>query len=129
MLWQLHAIVGSEAAVASRRGGRHDVGNPQTSISVSSLLSTVTQPEMEDDTNVREILERGPSGQPAGPRAHTMAWGGGLNFIWFIDRKYGLCAVAAPQLSMPPDMGAIIRLKTVFRKDIYGLYNDWKEKR
>ncbi|KAF2462691.1 putative transesterase [Lindgomyces ingoldianus] len=58
--------------------------------------------------------------------AHTLAWGGGINLTWFIDRKNGICALGAPQLKMPPDVAAITRLKNDFRKGIYEVYGEWK---
>ncbi|ORY09852.1 beta-lactamase/transpeptidase-like protein [Clohesyomyces aquaticus] len=58
--------------------------------------------------------------------SNTLAWGGGLNLIWFIDRGNGLCALGAPQLGLPINYEAAARLKHIFRRGIYDMYNEWK---
>ncbi|KAF4948847.1 hypothetical protein FGADI_9337 [Fusarium gaditjirri] len=59
--------------------------------------------------------------------AHTMSWGGGLTFAWFIDRKNDICGVGAVLAKLPLDGEVATDLKDVFRKDIYKKYAAWKE--
>ncbi|KAK0644152.1 beta-lactamase/transpeptidase-like protein [Cercophora newfieldiana] len=58
----------------------------------------------------------------------TLTWGGGLTFSWFVDRKNGLCGLAAVQASLPVDVKVVSDLKQTFRYDIYRKYGAWKER-
>lgn len=58
---------------------------------------------------------------------HTLTWGGGSTFAWFVDRKNDLCGVGALQASIPTDGAAMAPLKQTFRKDIYAKYQAWKK--
>ncbi|KAJ7246599.1 beta-lactamase [Mycena haematopus] len=58
--------------------------------------------------------------------AHTLTWGGGQTFAWFVDRSNGLCGVAAVQATIPIDNDALSALKDVFRHDIYRKRVAWK---
>jgi CubicO group peptidase (beta-lactamase class C family) len=49
----------------------------------------------------------------------TLAWGGGMSFAWFVDRKNDLCGIAAPQPTMPVDVATLENLKNTFRHDIF----------
>lgn len=58
---------------------------------------------------------------------HTLSWGGGLTFAWFIDRTNDLCGLCAIQATLPDVQGeAVAELKQVFRHDIYRKYGKWK---
>ena len=59
--------------------------------------------------------------------AGTLTWGGGISFVWFIDRKNGLCGVGAVQPALPVDMAVVDDLKQTFRHDIYRKFAAWKE--
>lgn len=59
----------------------------------------------------------------------TLSWGGGMSFAWFIDRKNGLCGLAALQSSLPVDGGALAGLKQIFRRDIYRKRAAWREEK
>jgi hypothetical protein len=52
-----------------------------------------------------------------------------MSFAWFVDRKSGLCALGAVQLTLPVDGGAAASLKQTFRRDIYRKYVAWKGER
>ncbi|KAJ5301995.1 hypothetical protein PENANT_c057G01408 [Penicillium antarcticum] len=56
----------------------------------------------------------------------TLSWGGGLTLTWFVDRKNGLCGVGAIQSALPVDVGLVLELKQVFRKDVYRKFAEWK---
>lgn len=56
----------------------------------------------------------------------TMAWGGGLTFVWFIDRKNDLCGVGAVLSAIPVNGDIIAALKRTFREDIYKKRAVWK---
>ncbi|KAH6664619.1 beta-lactamase [Halenospora varia] len=58
---------------------------------------------------------------------HTLTWGGGLTFAWFIDRKNDLCGVGAIQASLPIDGSTVETLKQTFRYDIYRKRAEWKK--
>lgn len=49
----------------------------------------------------------------------TLSWGGGLTFVWFVDRKNDICGVVAIQAALPVDGEVIESLKQTFRHDIY----------
>jgi hypothetical protein len=59
----------------------------------------------------------------------TLTWGGGLTFVWFVDRKNDLCGLAAIQASLPVDVAAVGDLKQAFRYDIYRKQAAWKQER
>ncbi|KAI0850367.1 putative transesterase [Daldinia vernicosa] len=58
---------------------------------------------------------------------HTLTWGGGLTFAWFIDRKNNLCGVGAIQGTVTVDADAVESLKQTFRHDIYRKRAAWKK--
>ncbi|KAF8138023.1 beta-lactamase [Mycena galopus ATCC 62051] len=58
---------------------------------------------------------------------HTLTWGGGLTFAWFIDRKNDLCGVGAVQASLPTDGTAVDAIKQIFRHDIYRKRAAWRK--
>lgn len=54
---------------------------------------------------------------------HTLTWGGGVTFAWFVDRTNGLCGVCALQATLPVvNFQAVGELKQIFREDIYRKY-------
>ncbi|KAF8138021.1 hypothetical protein K438DRAFT_1996467 [Mycena galopus ATCC 62051] len=55
---------------------------------------------------------------------HTLTWGGGLTFAWFIDRKNNRCGVGAVQASLPTN--GVDVLKQIFRHDIYRKRAAWR---
>lgn len=58
---------------------------------------------------------------------HTLSWGGGVTFAWFVDRTNGLCGVCAVQATLPVvDMQSAVELKQVFRTDIHRKFERWK---
>lgn len=57
----------------------------------------------------------------------TTTWGGGMTLTWFIDRKNGLCGVAALQATIPVDIDAMEELKQAFRRGIYRKRAAWEE--
>ncbi|KAJ5661350.1 beta-lactamase [Penicillium longicatenatum] len=57
---------------------------------------------------------------------HTLTWGGGLTFTWFIDRQNNICGLCAIQAALPVDVEVISSLKQTFRRDIYRKYAAWK---
>jgi CubicO group peptidase (beta-lactamase class C family) len=59
---------------------------------------------------------------------HTLTWGGGLTFTWFIDRKSNLCGLGAVQAALPMDGDTVNALKQTFRRDIYRKHAVWKQK-
>ncbi|KAH7320604.1 beta-lactamase [Stachybotrys elegans] len=50
---------------------------------------------------------------------HTLTWGGGVTFTWFIDRSNDLCGFTALQATLPVQSNEITALKDVFRREIY----------
>jgi CubicO group peptidase (beta-lactamase class C family) len=58
---------------------------------------------------------------------HTLSWGGGMTFSWFIDRKNNLCGVGAIQSKPTLDNELVENLKQTFRHDIYRKRAAWKE--
>ncbi|KAF3055795.1 Acyltransferase LovD [Daldinia childiae] len=58
---------------------------------------------------------------------HTLTWGGGMTFAWFIDRKNNLCGVGAIQATVTLDADAMESLKQTFRHDIYRKRAAWKK--
>ncbi|KAJ5552114.1 beta-lactamase [Penicillium frequentans] len=58
---------------------------------------------------------------------HTLTWGGGLTFAWFIDRQNNLCGLCAVQAALPVDVELVGSLKQSFRRDIYRKYATWKK--
>jgi CubicO group peptidase (beta-lactamase class C family) len=87
--------------------------------------------------------------QPGSFAEGTMVWGGAFNSAWFIDRKTGLCGFGAPQpylrdgpatrgegyVFKPHREGAmrweksVEHFKIVYRKGIYQVYQEWKERK
>jgi len=57
---------------------------------------------------------------------HTLTWGGGLTFAWFIDRQNNLCGLCAVQAALPVDVELVGSLKQIFRRDIYRKHAAWK---
>jgi CubicO group peptidase (beta-lactamase class C family) len=51
--------------------------------------------------------------------AKTLSWGGGLTFVWFMDRQNDLAAVGAINTVLPVDQMVIADLKNIIRHDIY----------
>ncbi|TPX10105.1 uncharacterized protein E0L32_001302 [Thyridium curvatum] len=58
---------------------------------------------------------------------HTLSWGGGLTFAWFVDRTNNLCGVGAVMASIPVDGELPAELKQVFRRDIYRKRAAWEK--
>ncbi|KAM3075997.1 hypothetical protein ACMFMG_006490 [Clarireedia jacksonii] len=56
----------------------------------------------------------------------TVLWGGVPCVIWFIDRKAGLCGLAASQM-LPPMAPPIMRLHKGFQRGVYKLKESQKE--
>lgn len=59
---------------------------------------------------------------------NTLTWGGGLTFIWFVDRKNHFCGIGAVQSALPIDAEVTARLKDSIRKAIYRDYSVWRQK-
>ncbi|PKS05710.1 hypothetical protein jhhlp_007543 [Lomentospora prolificans] len=57
---------------------------------------------------------------------HTLTWGGGLTFTWFIDRKNDLCGLGAIQAALPFNYAEVDGLKQTFRRGIYQERTAWK---
>lgn len=57
---------------------------------------------------------------------HTLTWGGGLTFTWFVDRKNDLCGLCAIQATLPVDGEVVSELKQTFRHGIYREREKWK---
>lgn len=48
----------------------------------------------------------------------SLAWGGGLNTVWFMDPANGICGFASPQLGLPADGMLALQLKDGFRRGL-----------
>lgn len=48
----------------------------------------------------------------------SLAWGGGVNTVWFVDRTNGFCGFASPQLGLPADGEFALKLKDGFRRGL-----------
>lgn len=48
----------------------------------------------------------------------SLAWGGGLNTVWFMDPQNGICGIASPQLGLPADGQFALKLKDAFRRGL-----------
>lgn len=48
----------------------------------------------------------------------SLAWGGGLNTVWFMDPSNGVCGFASPQLGLPADGEFALVLKDGFRQGL-----------
>ena len=60
------------------------------------------------------VGEDGDGGMGAG----SLAWGGGLNTVWFMDPKNGVCGFASPQMGLPADGQFALVLKDAFRRGL-----------
>ena len=49
----------------------------------------------------------------------TLTWGGGLTFVWFVDRKSDMCGVGAIQAALPLDGEVVTALKLTCCHDVY----------
>ncbi|KJZ77739.1 hypothetical protein HIM_02916 [Hirsutella minnesotensis 3608] len=58
----------------------------------------------------------------------TLAWGGGLTLMWFIDRKNGVCGVGAVQAKLHTDVAVVTGIKETIRRGIYQEFADYKAK-
>lgn len=48
----------------------------------------------------------------------SLAWGGGMNTVWFMDPANGVCGFASPQLGLPADAEFALVLKGGFRRGL-----------
>ena len=60
------------------------------------------------------IGEEGDAGLGKG----SLAWGGGMNTVWFMDHANGVCGFGSPQLGLPADGQFALVLKDGFRRGL-----------
>lgn len=48
----------------------------------------------------------------------SLAWGGGMNTVWFMDPSNGICGFGSPQLGLPADGEFALQLKEGFRRGL-----------
>lgn len=105
-----NASLGHEAAMASPMGVFFRVGLDQGTKAGYGLGGLLTLQELDQWYG-----------------EHTLTWGGGLTFAWFIDRKKDLCGIGAIQAALPVDGDVIAALKQTFRLDIYRKRDAWRD--
>ena len=89
-----------EAALAGPMGGFYNQG--ATGSGIDYGLSGVL------------VGEDGDGGMGKG----SLAWGGGMNTVWFMDPSNGICGFASPQMGLPANAGLALKLKDGFRRGL-----------